>query len=546
MEIISMKENITRRFFLGLSAGLTVIGCGEKKAKEESSPDIHTVPSFELDEVTLSEIHDGIKSGKFTAAHLTEKYLERIQAIDKDGPKINSVIELNPDALQIAEGLDAEQKTNGLRGPLHGIPLLIKDNISTSDKMKTTAGSLALANSTATRDAFIVKKLRDAGAVILGKTNLSEWANFRSSKSTSGWSGRGGQTNNPYSLDRNPSGSSSGSGAAVAANLSAIAIGTETDGSIVSPSSLNCIVGLKPTIGLVSRSGIIPISHNQDTAGPMARTVADAAILLSVLTGADDEDSATQSVKGKGFTDYTQFLNPDGMKGARIGVARQFCNVMEAVDRQFNNLLDEMKRLGATIIDPLEAAGFKKFREFEFEVLMYDFKADLNKYLSALAPDVRVHSLKELIEFNERNREKEMPFFGQDIFIKSEAKGPLSSPEYKKALSECRRFSREEGIDAAIRQHRLDAIVAPTSGPPSLTDHVTGDHYLGGSSSPAAVAGYPNITIPAGFVFGLPFGISFFGAAFSEGKLIKIAYALEQATKIRRPPRFLKTADLKV
>lgn len=502
--------------------------------------------AFELEEITIAGLQDAMKSGRYTAQAIAEVYLARIDEIDRNGPKVNSVIELNPDALSIAAALDGERKSGRVRGPLHGIPVLIKDNIDTADKMQTTAGSLALAGSIAPRDAFIVERLRAAGAVIIGKTNLSEWANFRSSKSVSGWSGRGGLTRNPYALDRNTSGSSSGSGAAAAANLCAVAVGTETDGSVVSPASNNSLVGIKPTLGLLSRSGIIPIAHSQDTAGPMARTVADAAILLGAMTGLDGRDEATKASQGRALSDYTKFPDPNALKGARIGIARNLFGFNEKVDRLMNEAIEVIKRLGAEVVDPAELPNNGKYGDSEFEVLLYEFKADLNKYLAVLGPKAPVRSMKEVIEFNEKNRDREMPWFGQDIMIKAEAKGDLSSPQYKKALAKNLRLSRAEGIDAALRKHRLDAIVAPTDGIPWLTDPANGDHFTGGCSTPPAVAGYPHVTVPAGYVFGLPVGISFFGTAWSEGRLISYAYAFEQATKHRCAPKFLPTAELKV
>ena len=497
--------------------------------------------SFELEELTISELQQGLTRGKFTAKSLVKKYLDRIDEIDKKGPAVNSVIEINPDAEAIADALDRERKARGSRGPLHGIPLLIKDNIDTADRMMTTAGSLALLGSIPSQDAFIVKKLREAGAVLLGKTNLSEWANFRSTHSSSGWSGRGGQTRNPYVLDRNPCGSSSGSGAATAANLSSAAIGTETDGSVVCPSSANSLVGIKPTLGLVSRTGIIPIAHSQDTAGPMTRTVADAAVLLGALTGVDARDKATSSIQGKSYTDYTQFLDRTSLRGARLGIARKFFGFNDQVDKRMNSLIEEMKKLGAVIVDPAEIPTSGQFDDSELEVLLYEFKADLNSYLAGLGPKAPVHSLKQIIEFNEKHREREMPYFGQELFVRAEAKGPLTSKAYLSALQKNRRLSRTQGIDFVLRRHKLDALIAPTGGPAWPTDWLNGDHFTGGYSTASAVAGYPHITVPAGYVFGLPFGISFFGAAYSEPKLIALAYAFEQATKVRRRPEFLPT-----
>jgi amidase len=505
----------------------------------EATPRAPEVPPFELDEATISQLQEGMKSGKFTARSLVEKYTARIGEIDKHGPAINSILELNPDALAIADSLDQERKAGGPRGPLHGIPVLIKDNIDTADKMMTTAGSLALLGSKPAKDSFVAQKLRAAGAVILGKTNLSEWANIRSSHSTSGWSGRGGLTRNPYALDRNPCGSSSGTGAGISANLSAVGIGTETDGSIVCPSSANGLAGIKPTVGLVSRSGIIPISQTQDGAGPMCRTVRDAATLLGALTGVDPEDSATTASQGKSYTDYTQFCDPRGLKGARIGVARKYFGFSDAVDALMEQSLDVLKKEGATLVDPADLETHGKFGDSELVVFLYELKADLNAYLARLGPGAPVRTLKEIIDFNERNRPKEMPYFGQDLFIKSEAKGALTEKEYLDALEKNHRLARVEGIDALMDKHKLDAIVAPTGGPAWLTDLLTGDAFAGGSSNTAAVAGYPNINVTAGFLSGLPVGISFFGRAWSEPALIRLAYAFEQATKARQAPRFL-------
>jgi amidase len=465
--------------------------------------------------------------------------LARIDEIDKHGPAVNAIIELNPDAFAIADALDQERKAKGPRGPLHGIPVLIKDNIDTADRMMTTAGSLALVGSKPPKDSFVAQRLRAAGAVILGKTNLSEWANIRSSHSTSGWSGRGGLTKNPYALDRNACGSSSGTGAGISANLAAVGIGTETDGSIVCPSSSNGLAGIKPTVGLVSRSGIIPISHSQDGAGPMCRTVRDAAILLGALTGVDPEDSATTASTGKSQTDYAQYCDPNGLKGARIGVARKYFGFNDAVDALMEEALGLIKRQGATLVDPADIETFGKFDDSELLIFMYELKADLNAYLARLGPSAPVRTLKDIIEFNDRNRQKEMPYFGQDLFVKAEGKGPLTEKTYLDALAKNHQLARTEGIDAIMEKHHLDALVAPTGGPSWLTDLINGDHSAGGSSNAAAVAGYPNINVTAGSILGLPVGISFFGRAWSEPTLVKLAYSFEQATKARQAPRFL-------
>jgi len=530
-----------RRQFLQTTAATWVAAIANPVSALPIEKPVETTapPAFELDELTISELQQGLQSGKYSSRELVEKYSDRITDVDKKGPALYSVIEMNPDAEKIATALDRERKEKGPRSPLHGIPILIKDNIDTQDRMMTTAGSLALLGAKPVRDAFVAQKLREAGAIILGKTNLSEWANFRSSKSSSGWSGRGGQTRNPYVLDRNPCGSSSGSGAAVAANLSAAAIGTETDGSVVCPSSANSLVGIKPTVGLISRAGIIPISHSQDTAGPMTRTVRDAALILGALAGVDPRDEATNASRGRSVTDYTQFLDQDGLRGMRLGVARKFFGFNERVDKLMNDLLAEMKRLGAILVDPADIPTQGKFDDSEFEVLLYEFKADLNAYLAGLGPQAPVRNLKDVIQFNEKNRDREMPYFGQDIMTKAEAKGPLTSKAYLQALRKNHLLTRAQGIDFVMKKHKLDALVAPTGGPAWPTDWVNGDHFTGGYSSASAVAGYPHITVPAGYVFGLPVGISFFGGAFSEPKLIKLAYAFEQATKARRAPKFL-------
>lgn len=496
-----------------------------------------------LEEVTIAELQAAMEEGEFTAVELVNAYIERIEAIDQDGPRLNSILEINPDALDIAQALDEERRTSGARSPLHGIPILLKDNIDTADRMRTTAGSLALMNSTPARDAFIVQRLRDAGAVILGKTNMSEWANFRSTRSSSGWSGRGGQCKNPYILDRNPCGSSSGSGAATSANLTAGSIGTETDGSIVCPATANGVVGIKPTVGLLSRSGIIPISHNQDTPGPHARVVADAAAILGAMVGVDPEDPATAPSEGRAYTDYTQFLDPNGLQGARIGVARQgVTGYSEETDRLFEQAIQAMRDAGATIIDPADIPTINEITTgpTELTVLLYDFKHDLNAYLAARNdPDIR--TLADLIAFNEENAEQELRWFGQELFLMAQEKGELTDPEYIEALETNHRLGRTEGIDAVLQAHQLDAIVAPTGSPAWTTDLVNGDHFLGASSSPAAIAGYPLISVPMGFAFGLPVNITFMGTAWSEPTLIRLAYAFEQATKVRRPPQFLPT-----
>lgn len=478
-----------------------------------------------IEEATIVQLQAALTSGQWTAVDLVHKYLARIQQIDKSGPSVNAVIELNPDAEAIAAALDLERRQKGSRGPLHGIPVLIKDNIDTGDKMMTSAGSLALASSAA-KDAGLVTRLRDSGAVLLGKTNLSEWANFRSSHSTSGWSGRGGQTHNPYALDRNPSGSSSGTGAAVSASLCAAGVGTETDGSIVSPSSINGIVGIKPTVGLIPGTGIVPVSRRQDTAGPMARTVADAAILLGALAGAS----------------YGQALDANGLKGARIGIARQIFGFNDEVDRVINNAINIMRQQGAEIVDPANIPSYSKISEPENEALLWEFKADLNAYLEARGASVK--SLKDVIDFNQRNASREMPWFGQDQMIKAEAKGDTNSRPYRDLVTRLNRLAKQEGIDATMTKLALDALVAPTDAPAWPTDYIDGDHFTGGSSTPAAVAGYPHVTVPAGFIHGLPVGISFFGSPRTEVKLIKYAYAFEQTTTVRRAPQYLPSIKL--
>ena len=507
----------------------------------------YTPPSpFELDEASISDLQEWMRSGKYTSRQIVELYIDRIDKLDQAGPKLNQVLETNPDALALADALDEERRTKGPRGPLHGIPILLKDNIATADRMSTTAGSLALAGAVVPRDSFVARQLRAAGAVLLGKTNMSEWANFRSSNSSSGWSGRGGQGRNPYALDRTSSGSSSGSAAAIAASYAAVAIGTETNGSIVSPSAACSLVGIKPTVGLVSRAGVVPIAHSQDTAGPMARTVADAAALLGALTGIDAADKATAASRGKARTDYTVFLDRDGLRGARIGVARErYFGYSPATDALIEAAIAVMRERGAVIVDPANIPSVGKLGDATFNVLLYEFKADLDAYLGALGGSSGVRTLADVIAFNESNAEREMPFFGQDLMVMAQKKGPLTSPEYLKALAKCHTATRQDGIDAVMDKYKLDALIAPTQGPPWLVDLVNGDAGSGGSSStPAAVSGYPSITVPAGYVFGLPVGLSFIGRAWSEPVLIKLAYAYEQAAMPRRPPAFALSAAL--
>ncbi len=523
---------MNRRSFVklgSLAAGQAVLGgC------------VATLPAdgLQLAEATLTQLQNAMADGRETARSLTGRYLRRIAELDHAGPQLNAIIELNPDAPIIARRLDTERKARGPRGPLHGIPVLLKDNIDTHDRMMTTAGSLALLGSIPLQDSTVTRKLREAGAVILGKTNLSEWANFRGSRSSSGWSGRGGQTRNPYVLDRNPSGSSSGSAVAVSANLCAFAVGTETDGSIVSPASHCGIVGIKPTVGLISRAGIIPIAHSQDTAGPMARTVSDAALALTVLAGADPRDPATAAAR---TADYAQFLDPAGLRGARIGVARYFFSAGSRAAKVLDSAIAAMKRAGAEIIDPAELPTHGSFGAAEQQILLYEFKADLNAYLAGLGPKAPVRTIDDIIAFNERQSRRELQFFGQETMLKARDKGPLTEPQYLEAVANARRLAGKEGIDAVMDQHRLDAIVAPTSGPAGTVDLLYGDRSEGGSSSPAAVAGYPSITVPGGHHLGLPIGISFFGRAWSEGGLIKLAFAFEQLTKARAVPQFLPT-----
>ncbi len=500
-------------------------------------------PAFPWEEATIAELQARMQAGQLTSRQLTEAYLARIREVD---PLLQSVLEVNPDALAIADALDAERAAKGSRGPLHGIPVVIKDNIATADRMQTTAGSLALLGVKPPHDAFVVERLRAAGAVLLGKTNLSEWANIRSSRSSSGWSARGGQTHNPYALDRSPCGSSSGTGAAVAANLAAAGVGTETDGSIVCPSGVQSLVGLKPTVGLVSRSGIVPISHSQDTAGPMGRSVADVAALLTVLAGVDPADPATASSKGKASPDYTRFLDGGALKGARIGVVRaKAFGSSPAADRVLDAAIAVLKAQGAVIVDPVDVPHLGEYDDAELEVLLTELKADLASYLKTWAPGAPVRTLDDLIAWNRAHAGTELPYFGQELFEQAAKKGPLTSPEYLKALATCRKLAREEGLDAAFARDRLDALLAPTGGPAWVIDLVTGDHFGMSSSSPAAVAGTPAITVPAGYERGLPLGITFMGPAWSEGKLIGLAYAYERASRARKPPRLAPSADLR-
>ena len=502
--------------------------------------------AFELAEATVDDLQKRMSSGALTARAIAERYLARIEAVDRRGPALNSVIELNPDALAMADACDRERSDGRVRGPLHGIPVLIKDNIDTADRMMTTAGSLALEYATApARDAFVVTRLREAGAVVLGKTNLSEWANFRSSQSTSGWSGRGGQTRHPYVLDRNPCGSSSGSGAAAAANLAALAVGTETDGSIVCPASICGLVGLKPTVGLVSRSGIIPISASQDTAGPMTRTVRDTALLLNALAGVDPRDKATTLAARHIQDDYAAGLEAGGLAGKRIGVARKLAGFNDRVDALFTRALDVLKQQGAVLVDPADLPESPGLGDAEFEVLLYEFRAGLERYFTNRDAPNGLRTLKDAFEFNVKEKARELRYFGQDVFAKAMERGPLTSPKYLAALRKCRSGSRTLGIDAVVARHRLDAIVCPTTGPAWLTDLLGGDHYTGGGASTVpAIAGYPHVTVPMGSIAGLPVGLSFFGRAWTEATLLTLAYAYEQATKHREPPKFLATVDL--
>ncbi|HEY2066777.1 MAG TPA: amidase [Gemmatimonadaceae bacterium] len=546
------ESRIGRRSFIGGAVAAAVAAALPTRSASAAPPPASSdsdrgIPApFELEEKTIAELQAGMKSGRYTAHSLVEQYLGRIDALDQRGPMLRHVIETNPYALAIADTLDTERKNGKVRGPLHGIPVLVKDNIDTADRMTTTAGSLALAGSRAAQDAFVIERLRAAGAIILGKTNLSEWANFRSTHSSSGWSARGGQGRNPYALDRTPSGSSSGSAGATAASYCAVAVGTETDGSVTSPSAACSLVGMKPTVGLVSRSGIIPIAHSQDTAGPMARTVTDLAILLNALAGTDARDPATHAYHGKPNVDYTRYLLVDGLRGARIGVARKrYTGYNPHADAALEAALHVMKSHGARIVDPADITTAGQFDDAEYDVLLHEFKADLNAYLAMVPAAALPRTLADVIAFNRNHAGEEMPYFGQEIFEAAQKKGPLTSSSYRKALDKCRTLSRKKGLDATFSKHRLDALVAPTQGPPSLIDLANGDSSSGSSTTPCAVAGYPAITVPMGYAFGLPLGISFMGLPWQEPKLLKYAYAFEHATKVRRAPRYLATADLR-
>ena len=527
--------SINRRDFLniGLSGGTLFLMSNKLKGSTIANNN-----QFDIEEITVMELQNALKAGDVTSKQLVEIYLERIKQIDG---KLNSIIEINPDALKIAEQMDKERKSGKVRSQMHGIPIVIKDNIDTADKMKTTAGSLALVEApTPKQDAFIVQQLQKAGAVLIGKTNLSEWANFRSENSSSGWSGRGGQTHNPYILDRSPCGSSSGSGVAVAANLTAVAIGTETDGSVVCPSSINGIVGIKPTLGLVSRSGIIPIAHSQDTAGPMARTVTDAVILLNAMVGEDKNDSITSQATTKGEKDYTKFLDKDGLKDAKIGVVRQYFGRNARLDKLMEENLKKLEQNGAKLTD-VNFPELRNYGDDEFEVLLYEFKEDLNKYLAERGG--KYNTLEKLIEYNKQNADKEMPYFEQEIFIKAQEKKDLNDPVYRLALLQSKVLTQDKGIDMVMDKDNLDAIVAPSNAQSWMIDLINGDsptNYVSSSSMPA-ISGYPNITVPSGFLNEMPIGMSFFGREFSEPTLIKIAYSWEQASNARRKPKYLDT-----
>ncbi|GBD16036.1 Glutamyl-tRNA(Gln) amidotransferase subunit A [bacterium HR26] len=538
------RTPVTRRTLLkGALAGAASAGLRfSSGSASQSSTDDRVLDDDGIEEATIAELQAAMEDRRLTSRILVRTYLRRIEKLD---PQLKSIIEVNPDALHIARELDRERRERGPRGPLHGIPILLKDNIDTADKMSTTAGSLALVGARPPADSTVARKLREAGAILLGKANMSEWANFRGFQSSSGWSARGGQGRNPYALDRNPCGSSSGSAQAVSANLVTAALGTETDGSIVCPSSICGIVGIKPTVGLVSRAGVIPIAHSQDTVGPMCRTVADAAAVLGAIVGPDPEDPATAESAGRFFTDYTQFLDPDGLRGARIGVARQvYFGYSPEADRIIEEAIQVMRDLGAEIIDPADIPTAREIATFEaeLEVLLYEFRHDIDAYLARLV-ESPVRTLEDLIAFNEAHADEELRYFGQELFLLAQQKGPLTDEAYLNALEKNRRLGRQDGIDAVMDQYQLDAIVAPTGSPAWKIDLINGDHFLGASSSPAAIAGYPLITVPAGYAFGLPVGITFMGRAYSEPTLIRLAYAFEQATKVRKPPELLPTID---
>jgi amidase len=538
-----------RRAFLklGMVAAVQPSGLTASPQPARARPETVALSSapFPFEEASVAGLGARMAMGEISSVNLTRAYLDRIGRLDRGSSGLRSIIETNREAEAIAASLDAERSAGRTRGPLHGLPILVKDNIETADSMVTSAGSLALAGHRARKDAFIVEKLRKAGAVILGKANLSEWANFRSTKSSSGWSGRGGQCRNPYALDRNPCGSSSGSGAATSANLCVAAIGTETDGSIVCPSSASGVVGIKPTLGLVSRSGIIPIAHSQDTAGPMARSVADAAAVLAALAGSDPADMAAAASEGRRALDYAAFLDKGGLKGARIGVGRKFFGKDARVDTIMEDVIAALKSEGAILVDDCELSSGQEYAESEFEVLLYEFKAGLNAFLATVDPSLGIRTMEDVIRFNDRNKAVSMPYFGQEIFLMAQKKGGLDSKEYVEALAKGLKASREEGIDKAIAKDRLDAILAPTGGPAWLIDLVNGDSFSGVSSSqPPAVAGYPAITVPAGFISGLPIGMTLMGPPWSDGLLIKYGYAFEQATKHRKAPTLAPTVSL--
>lgn len=544
------QDHPNRRAFLSTAAtGLAAVGLTRRVGNETGNISTKAPrpvgADFELAEVGIAELQQGMVAGRWTSQRLVELYIDRIAQLDGAGPMLQAVLDQNPDAGRIAAALDEERRSGMVRGPLHGIPIVLKDNVATADGMSTTAGSLALAGSHSRNDAFLVGRLRAAGAVLLAKTNMSEWANFRSTRASSGWSSRGGQGRNPYTLDRTPCGSSSGTGAAVAASFAAAGIGTETDGSITCPASAEALVGFKPTVGLVSRSGIIPISSTQDTAGPIGRTVADVAVLLMGITGVDPADAATRAAAPMAGSDFLSFLDPDGLKGVRLGITRaHFTGYHDGTDRLFDEAVDVLGQLGAIIIDPADLPHAGEYDAEEFQVLLYEFKDGLNRYLAALPEGPWPRTLKDLIAFDEREAATVMPFFGQEILLQAETCGPLTTPAYRKALAKCGRLSRAEGIDAVLKKHQLDALIAPTGNPPWPIDVINGDHFTGSVTTPAAVAGYPHITVPMGFDHGLPVGLSLFGGAWSDGKLLNYAFAYEQATRHRRPPQFLPTAAL--